>query len=77
VRARSGYWSSLNEYEYLVDDMLDILLRLTGLEDGKPVTHVSAEDVVVDAPLSPESFSFTPPVGTRVVHARLRGDKSN
>lgn len=69
---RSGHWSSLNEYEYLVDDALEILLRLTGLEGGKPVAIVSADEVLVDAPLPADAFSFTPPAGTRVTHAERR-----
>lgn len=69
---RSGYWPSLNEYEYLVDDALEILVRVTGLENGKAVAIVSADEVLVDAPLPADVFSFTPPAGTRVTHVQRR-----
>lgn len=67
---RSGYWRSLDEYEYLVDDALEVLLRLTGLEDGKPVGILSADDVLVDAPLPEEVFTFAAPAGTHVMHVQ-------
>ena len=69
---RTGYWPWLNEYEYLVDDALEILLRLTGLEGGKAVAILSADEVLVDAPLPADVFSFTPPAGTRVTHVHQR-----
>jgi hypothetical protein len=69
---RSGYWPWLNEYEYLVDDALEILLHLTGLEDGKPVGMISADDVIVDRPFSEEVFTFAAPAGTHVAHVQQR-----
>jgi len=66
--ARSGYWPGIDEYECLVDDGLQILLRLTGMVDGVPVATVSADDVRVDAPLPVDTFAFAPPAGTRIAH---------
>lgn len=62
----------MSEYEYLVDDTLGMLLHLTGLVDGTPEAMIVVDELVVDAPLSAEVFTFAPPTGTYVVHARRR-----
>lgn len=67
----SGYWSGVDEYECLVDDALQILLRLTAIADGVPVGFVSADDVCVDAPFPADTFTFVPPPGTRIAHIAL------
>ncbi|MEO8620135.1 MAG: hypothetical protein ABI625_03645 [bacterium] len=64
----SGYWLGVDEYERLVDDDLQILIRLTGIADGKEVASVSLNDVQVDEPLSAGIFSFIAPPGTRVTY---------
>jgi hypothetical protein len=61
-------WPWLNEYECLVDDALQILVRITGIADGAPVVAVAADEVHVDEMLSPDLFTFGAPPGTRVVH---------
>jgi hypothetical protein len=68
--ATSGYWPGVDEYEYLVDDALRILVRFTGLEGGVPIATISADAVRADAPLPNEVFAFTPPVGTRIIYAQ-------
>lgn len=51
---------------------LGILLHLTGLVDRTPAATIAIDDQFVDAPLSAEVFTFAPPPGTYVVHARRR-----
>ena len=55
-----------------MDDTLGMLLHLTGLVDGTPEAMIVVDELVVDAPLSAEVFTFAPPTGTYVVHARRR-----
>ncbi|MFL5548918.1 MAG: hypothetical protein ACJ77Q_00320, partial [Gemmatimonadaceae bacterium] len=64
----SGYWPGVKEYEYVIDDALQIVLSVTGLENGSPVATISAETVHVDTPIAGDTFSFIPPNGTRVSH---------
>ena len=64
----SGYWAGVDEYECLIDDELEILLRLTGMADGAAVATISADTVRVDAPLPADIFGYTPPPGTQIAH---------
>lgn len=64
----SGYWPGVNEYECLVDDVLQILMRLTAIADGVPVGDVSVNDMRVDAPFPADIFTFVPPPGTRIAY---------
>lgn len=66
-RRDSGYWLGVDEYECVVDDRLQIILRLSALDGGKAVGIVSADELRVDAPLPPDAFEFVPPSGTWVV----------
>ena len=65
----SGYRPWLREYEYLVDVATGLLLRMTGLEEGIPAEIISADEILVDAPIADDVFSFVPPAGTRTVRA--------
>jgi len=65
---QSGYWPGVDEYECVVDDALQVLLSVTGLDDGVPVATISADDVRIDTPISPETFTFAPPRGTLISH---------
>jgi hypothetical protein len=64
----SGYWPGVGEYEYVIDDALQIVLSVTGLEGGVPIATISAETVNVDTPISSDTFTFAPPSGTRISH---------
>ena len=57
----SGYWWGVDEYECLVDDALQILVRLVGISEGVPVGVVSADEVRIDAPIPADIFAFAPP----------------
>lgn len=65
-RKASGYWPGVDEYECLVDDALQILLRFTAIADGVPVATVSVDDVHVDAQFPTDIFDFVPPPQTRI-----------
>jgi hypothetical protein len=64
----SGIWPGVDEYECLVDDALQILLRVTGIADSVPVATISVDHVRVDALFPDDVFAFVPPPGTRIVH---------
>lgn len=64
-----GYWAAVDEYEYLVDDSLHIVLSLVAIADGVQVATISTDCVRVDAPCPAEMTTFTPPDGTRTVIA--------
>jgi hypothetical protein len=63
----SGYWSGVNEYEYLTDDALQILLRLTAMEDGASVADISIEEMHIDTAFPTDVFTFVPPPGARIM----------
>jgi hypothetical protein len=63
----------MEEYEYLIDDALHILLRLVGMSGGVPVTTLSAEHLHVDAVLPEGTFDLELPAGTRVVQVTRPG----
>jgi hypothetical protein len=62
----SGHWSGVDEYEYVIDEELQILLRLTAIVDGAPAATISVEHVSVDKPIPASTFEFSPPAGTRI-----------
>ena len=68
TEASDWLWPWLNEYECLVNDALQILVRITGIADGAPVVAVAADEVRVDEAFPPDLFTFVAPPGTRVVH---------
>jgi hypothetical protein len=67
-RRASGYWSGVDEYECIVDDGLQILLRLIAIADGELIADISVDEVVVDAHFPSETFTFVPPRGARIAY---------
>ena len=67
-RRASGYWSGVDEYECIVDDGLQILLRLTAIADGQLIGDIYVDAVVVDAHFPSETFTFVPPLGARIAY---------
>ena len=65
----SGYWLGVDEYECLVDDGLQLLLRMTGIDKGEPVASLWLDDVVVNEAIPADVFLFAPPPGTRITLA--------
>lgn len=72
-RSTSGYWDGVDEYECLVDDSLQVVVRLSGLADGAAIAAYAADELQVDEDLPADVFTFRPPAGTRVAHVVWRG----
>jgi hypothetical protein len=67
-RPHPGYMPLADTYECLVDDELQIVVRLTALAAGTSIAVVTADELLVDTPLPPGIFEFLPPPGARVIH---------
>jgi hypothetical protein len=62
----SGFWEGVDEYEYVIDDEVGILLKVTAIVDGITAATISVEHVSVDQPIPASTFDFSPPAGTRI-----------
>jgi hypothetical protein len=71
-RPFSRSWLDLDDYEYLVDDDLQILVQLTGIADRLPIGRISADHINVDTLPAADTFAFDPPPGTRIAHVTQR-----
>lgn len=63
----SGFWSGVDEYEYIIDVELQILMSVTGMVDSLSVAAISVEHMGVDTPFAATTFDFSPPRDTRIV----------
>jgi hypothetical protein len=64
------------EIRAVVDGDTGLLLELTSLHEGEPLSSRSLDDVVVDERLDDALFQFTPPPGTRVEDVEARQHRS-
>ena len=67
-RPHPGYMPHVNEYECIVDDERQIILRFSAISEGVPIAVGAADEVRIDSPLPPDLFDFAPPAGTRLIH---------
>jgi outer membrane lipoprotein-sorting protein len=63
----------VDEYECIVDDERQIILRFSAIASGAPIAVVTADEILVDTRLAPDIFDFVPPDGTRVIHVERSG----
>jgi outer membrane lipoprotein-sorting protein len=60
------------EIRAVIDADTGLLLELTSLFEGEPLSRRSLHDVVLNEPLDEALFRFTPPPGTRVQDVQAR-----
>jgi outer membrane lipoprotein-sorting protein len=60
------------EIRAIIDADTGLLLELTSLFEGEPLSRCSLHDVVLNEPLDEALFRFTPPPGTRVEDVQAR-----
>lgn len=68
----AAFWVGADAYECLLDDELGIALQLRTMIGGRMAQEYVADEVRVDASITPELFAFRPPSGTRVAHVVWR-----
>jgi hypothetical protein len=63
----SGLWPWVDELECLVDDDLELVLRVVGISAGESIAEFAIDELRLDEPMGEDLFAFVPPPRTRVV----------